>query len=154
MKIKSPHVSSWITRESQMALGEDTAFGQSTDLPAWLSQWPVSLSQEHQGNCATFAGHPVFCHPHPQCPGRDTALSWKEGTHLLLRASCPAALLWGQSGQLGQPTQPLCVPLPSQDPKPLPYLCHDQPYTFDINLSVALKGTALGSEAVFSWVYP
>ena len=39
-----------------MALGEDTAFGQSTDLPAWLSQWPVSLSQEHQGNCATFAG--------------------------------------------------------------------------------------------------
>lgn len=73
---------------------------------------------------------------------------------LLLRSSWPAALLWGQPGQLGQPTQPLCVPLPSQDPKPLPYLCHDQPYTFDINLSVALKGTAWGSEAVSNWVDP
>lgn len=28
-----------------------------------------------------------------------------------------------------------------QDPKPLPYLCDDQPYTFDINLFVSVKGT-------------
>lgn len=105
------------------------------------------------GGLCTFCWPPCLLPPSPPV-SRDTALSWKEGTHLLLRASCPVALLWGQSGQLGQPTQPLCVPLPSQDPKPLPYLCHDQPYTFDINLSVALKGTALGSEAVSSWVYP
>lgn len=46
------------------------------------------------------------------------------------------------------PLTPLCCVLFSQDPRPLPYLCHDQPYTFDINLSVALKGTAMGSEGV------
>ncbi|XP_005695122.1 PREDICTED: fumarylacetoacetase isoform X2 [Capra hircus] len=33
------------------------------------------------------------------------------------------------------------------DPKPLPYLCHDQPYTFDINLSVALKGEGMSQAA-------
>ncbi|KAM6202765.1 fumarylacetoacetase [Rhynchocyon petersi] len=39
---------------------------------------------------------------------------------------------------------PFAMPNPVQDPKPLPYLCHDQPYTFDINLSVALKGEGMG----------
>lgn len=38
---------------------------------------------------------------------------------------------------------PHCCALPSQDPKPLPYLRHSQPYTFDINLSVTLKGTVV-----------
>lgn len=88
----------------------------------------------------------------PRVQGHTTVL--ERGDAPSSRSSWPAALLWGQPGQLGQPTQPLYVPLPSQDPKPLPYLCHDQPYTFDINLSVALKGTALGSEAVSSWVDP
>ncbi|EPQ02727.1 Fumarylacetoacetase [Myotis brandtii] len=32
---------------------------------------------------------------------------------------------------------------PRPDPKPLPYLCHDQPYTFDIKLSVALRGEGM-----------
>lgn len=44
--------------------------------------------------------------------------------------------------------QPLCCALPSQDPKPLPYLRHDRPYTFDINLSVTLKGTVVELEGV------
>ncbi|CAK6442380.1 unnamed protein product [Pipistrellus nathusii] len=35
---------------------------------------------------------------------------------------------------------PFVMPNPEQDPKPLPYLLHDQPYTFDIHLSVGLKG--------------
>uniref|UniRef100_A0A8C8X869 Fumarylacetoacetase n=1 Tax=Panthera leo TaxID=9689 RepID=A0A8C8X869_PANLE len=34
---------------------------------------------------------------------------------------------------------PFAVPNPEQDPKPLPYLRHDRPYAFDINLSVTLK---------------
>lgn len=38
---------------------------------------------------------------------------------------------------------PFVVPNPEQDPKPLPYLCHDQPYTFDIKLSVALRGEGM-----------
>ncbi|ELW70696.1 Fumarylacetoacetase [Tupaia chinensis] len=42
---------------------------------------------------------------------------------------------------------PFAVPNPLQDPKPLPYLCHDQPYTFDINLSVALKGEGMRQAA-------
>ncbi|XP_073852612.1 fumarylacetoacetase isoform X6 [Macaca fascicularis] len=33
------------------------------------------------------------------------------------------------------------------DPRPLPYLCHDRPYTFDINLSVALKGEGMSQAA-------
>ncbi|XP_068415128.1 fumarylacetoacetase isoform X2 [Eschrichtius robustus] len=33
------------------------------------------------------------------------------------------------------------------DPKPLPYLRHDQPYTFDINLSVTLKGEGMNQAA-------
>ncbi|XP_062946639.1 fumarylacetoacetase isoform X2 [Cynocephalus volans] len=42
---------------------------------------------------------------------------------------------------------PFAVPNPDQDPRPLPYLCHDQPYTFDINLSVALKGEGMSQAA-------
>lgn len=42
---------------------------------------------------------------------------------------------------------PFVVPNPEQDPKPLPYLCHSQPYTFDINLSVALKGEGMSQAA-------
>lgn len=52
-------------------------------------------------------------------------------------------------GQLSPPVStPLCCALPLQDPRPLPYLRHDQPYTFDINLSVALKGTVMELEDV------
>uniref|UniRef100_A0A5F7ZA43 Fumarylacetoacetase n=1 Tax=Macaca mulatta TaxID=9544 RepID=A0A5F7ZA43_MACMU len=42
---------------------------------------------------------------------------------------------------------PFAVPNPKQDPRPLPYLCHDRPYTFDINLSVALKGEGMSQAA-------
>uniref|UniRef100_T1DL75 Fumarylacetoacetase n=1 Tax=Crotalus horridus TaxID=35024 RepID=T1DL75_CROHD len=38
---------------------------------------------------------------------------------------------------------PFAVPNPIQDPKPLPYLCDDQPYTFNINLFVAIKGDGM-----------
>ncbi|XP_070809834.1 fumarylacetoacetase isoform X2 [Pituophis catenifer annectens] len=38
---------------------------------------------------------------------------------------------------------PFALPNPIQDPKPLPYLCDDQPYTFDINLFVAIKGDGM-----------
>uniref|UniRef100_A0AAY4ECH9 Fumarylacetoacetase n=1 Tax=Denticeps clupeoides TaxID=299321 RepID=A0AAY4ECH9_9TELE len=37
---------------------------------------------------------------------------------------------------------PFVQPNPVQDPKPLPYLSHDDPYTFNINLFVSVKGTA------------
>lgn len=89
-------------------------------------------------------------HDHPRPPvSRDTVLGPGEGTPLLpqfLSASCSAGL-WGSA--------PLCCALPSQDPKPLPYLRHDQPYTFDINLSVTLKGTVVGSKGMSSsWVDP
>uniref|UniRef100_A0A8C9J252 Fumarylacetoacetase n=1 Tax=Panthera tigris altaica TaxID=74533 RepID=A0A8C9J252_PANTA len=46
---------------------------------------------------------------------------------------------------------PFAVPNPEQDPQPLPYLRHDRPYTFDINLSVTLKGTVVRSETVSRW---
>ncbi|KAJ7311072.1 hypothetical protein JRQ81_006670 [Phrynocephalus forsythii] len=42
---------------------------------------------------------------------------------------------------------PFALPNPIQDPKPLPYLCDDQPYTFDINLFVALKGGSMSQPA-------
>ncbi|CAO2613910.1 Fah [Lemmus lemmus] len=42
---------------------------------------------------------------------------------------------------------PFVVSNPEQDPKPLPYLRHSQPYTFDINLSVALKGEGMSQAA-------
>uniref|UniRef100_G1SM91 Fumarylacetoacetase n=1 Tax=Oryctolagus cuniculus TaxID=9986 RepID=G1SM91_RABIT len=42
---------------------------------------------------------------------------------------------------------PFAVPNPEQDPRPLPYLRHDQPYTFDINLFVALKGENMSQAA-------
>ncbi|XP_044294745.1 fumarylacetoacetase [Varanus komodoensis] len=38
---------------------------------------------------------------------------------------------------------PFALPNPIQNPKPLPYLCDDQPYTFDINLFVAIKGNGM-----------
>ncbi|XP_060549304.1 fumarylacetoacetase [Pantherophis guttatus] len=38
---------------------------------------------------------------------------------------------------------PFALPNPIQDPKPLTYLCDDQPYTFDINLFVAIKGDGM-----------
>nr|XP_060611876.1 fumarylacetoacetase [Anolis sagrei ordinatus] len=34
-----------------------------------------------------------------------------------------------------------------KDPKPLPYLCDDQPYTFDINLFVGIKGDGMSKAA-------
>ncbi|KAF5911520.1 hypothetical protein HPG69_000812 [Diceros bicornis minor] len=49
---------------------------------------------------------------------------------------------------------PFAVPNPEQDPRPLPYLCHDQPYTFDINLSVALKGTIMELEGASRGLVP
>ncbi|RXM90946.1 Fumarylacetoacetase [Acipenser ruthenus] len=39
---------------------------------------------------------------------------------------------------------PFAQPNSVQDPKPLPYLCHDDPYTFDINLFVSVKGYCQG----------
>ncbi|XP_003225949.1 fumarylacetoacetase [Anolis carolinensis] len=42
---------------------------------------------------------------------------------------------------------PFVLPNPIQDPKPLPYLCDDQPYTFDINLFVAIKGAEMSKAA-------
>ncbi|XP_007905410.2 fumarylacetoacetase isoform X1 [Callorhinchus milii] len=38
---------------------------------------------------------------------------------------------------------PFVVPNTVQDPKPLPYLCHNDPYTFDINLFVSIKGEGM-----------
>merc|ERR1711936_660199 len=35
--------------------------------------------------------------------------------------------------------KPFVVPNYNQDPPPFPYLQHDDPYTFDINLEVAIK---------------
>ncbi|XP_073917828.1 fumarylacetoacetase isoform X2 [Castor canadensis] len=54
---------------------------------------------------------------------------------------------------------PFAVPNPEQDPRPLPYLCHDQPYMFDINLSVALKVHVLDHAAaahtpLCQWLQP
>ncbi|KAL8197308.1 UNVERIFIED_CONTAM: hypothetical protein K2H54_020111 [Gekko kuhli] len=43
--------------------------------------------------------------------------------------------------------QPFVLPNPIQDPKPLPYLCDDQPYTFDINLFVSIKGEGMSKPA-------
>ncbi|XP_067827283.1 fumarylacetoacetase [Heptranchias perlo] len=42
---------------------------------------------------------------------------------------------------------PFVVANPVQDPKPLPYLCSDDPYTFDINLFVSIKGEAMTEKA-------
>ncbi|XP_067327543.1 fumarylacetoacetase isoform X2 [Anolis sagrei] len=42
---------------------------------------------------------------------------------------------------------PFALPNPIQDPKPLPYLCDDQPYTFDISLFVAIKGDGMSKAA-------
>ena len=88
----------------------------------------------------------------PQCPGTQ-CWALERGHPFPLRFSLPAALL-GCGAQPGPARPagpaPLCCALPSQDPKPLPYLRHDQPYTFDINLSVTLKGTVVGSKGVSS----
>ncbi|XP_061451257.1 fumarylacetoacetase [Rhineura floridana] len=42
---------------------------------------------------------------------------------------------------------PFVLPNPIQDPRPLPYLCDDQPYTFDINLFVGIKGDGMSKPA-------
>ncbi|XP_051896318.1 fumarylacetoacetase isoform X2 [Pristis pectinata] len=42
---------------------------------------------------------------------------------------------------------PFVVANPVQDPKPLPYLCSDDPYTFDINLFVSIKGEEMAEKA-------
>jgi fumarylacetoacetase len=41
--------------------------------------------------------------------------------------------------------KPFIVPNVSQDPKPLPYLYHEEPFNFDISLEVAIKGQDRGS---------
>lgn len=43
--------------------------------------------------------------------------------------------------------KPFVVPNQSQDPRPLPYLCHDDPFSFDINLEVAINCDGLSSPA-------
>ncbi|XP_025071031.1 fumarylacetoacetase isoform X1 [Alligator sinensis] len=43
---------------------------------------------------------------------------------------------------------PFVLPNPIQDPKPLPYLCDEEPYTFDINLFVAIKGFSTQGSAL------
>ncbi|NWJ09967.1 FAAA Fumarylacetoacetase, partial [Crypturellus undulatus] len=40
---------------------------------------------------------------------------------------------------------PFVLPNPVQDPKPLPYLRDEEPYTFDIKLLVALKGEGMST---------
>jgi fumarylacetoacetase len=35
--------------------------------------------------------------------------------------------------------KPFAVPNQAQDPKPLPYLCHEDPFCFDINLEVDIN---------------
>ncbi|KAK7912779.1 hypothetical protein WMY93_012990 [Mugilogobius chulae] len=42
---------------------------------------------------------------------------------------------------------PFAEPNPVQDPEPLPYLQHQDPYTFNINLFVALKGEGMAQAA-------
>ncbi|KAK1158135.1 fumarylacetoacetase-like [Acipenser oxyrinchus oxyrinchus] len=45
---------------------------------------------------------------------------------------------------------PFAQPNSVQDPKPLPYLCHDDPYTFDINLFVSVKGERMKEPSTIS----
>ena len=47
--------------------------------------------------------------------------------------------------------RPFLVPNAAQDPKPLPYLSHEDPYNFDIHLEVAIKG--IGSSTYRSWQF-
>ncbi|XP_048186049.1 fumarylacetoacetase isoform X1 [Perognathus longimembris pacificus] len=42
---------------------------------------------------------------------------------------------------------PFVLPNPEQVPRPLPYLCHNRPFSFDIQLSVALKGEGMQQPA-------
>ncbi|XP_067411805.1 fumarylacetoacetase isoform X3 [Emydura macquarii macquarii] len=42
---------------------------------------------------------------------------------------------------------PFVLPNPVQVPKPLPYLCDEEPYTFDIKLFVAIKGEGMSNPA-------
>ncbi|XP_071014466.1 fumarylacetoacetase-like [Oncorhynchus clarkii lewisi] len=42
---------------------------------------------------------------------------------------------------------PFAEPNTVQDPKPLPYLCHDNAFTFNINLFVSVKGEAMKKAA-------
>uniref|UniRef100_UPI00358FA922 fumarylacetoacetase n=1 Tax=Myxine glutinosa TaxID=7769 RepID=UPI00358FA922 len=44
--------------------------------------------------------------------------------------------------------KPFVLPNPTQDPKPLPYLQHSDPFTFDMPLSVAIKGEGMESPTV------
>ncbi|XP_062585313.1 fumarylacetoacetase-like [Saccostrea cucullata] len=39
--------------------------------------------------------------------------------------------------------KPFLVPNSAQDPRPLPYLCHEDPYNLDIHLEVAIKGEGM-----------
>lgn len=43
--------------------------------------------------------------------------------------------------------KPFVVPNATQDPKPLPYLVHEDPYNFDIHLEVAIKGEGMPKPA-------
>ncbi|XP_041082118.1 fumarylacetoacetase-like [Polyodon spathula] len=45
---------------------------------------------------------------------------------------------------------PFAQPNSVQDPTPLPYLCHDDPYTFDINLFVSVKGETMKEPSIIS----
>uniref|UniRef100_A0A8D0Z2W3 Fumarylacetoacetase n=1 Tax=Sus scrofa TaxID=9823 RepID=A0A8D0Z2W3_PIG len=85
----------------------------------------------------------------PHCPGTQCWSLERSGL-FILRSSVPehrgsaAGPAWASSARL---PMTLCSAPPSQDPKPLPYLRHDQPYMFDINLSVALKGEGMSQAA-------
>ncbi|XP_067941722.1 fumarylacetoacetase-like [Watersipora subatra] len=43
---------------------------------------------------------------------------------------------------------PFCVAGPQQDPKPMPYLSHSDPYSFDINLTAAIQGENMAAPSV------
>uniref|UniRef100_A0A8D1BWI8 Fumarylacetoacetase n=1 Tax=Sus scrofa TaxID=9823 RepID=A0A8D1BWI8_PIG len=96
----------------------------------------------------------------PHCPGTQCWSLERSGL-FILRSSVPehrgsaAGPAWASSARL---PMTLCSAPPSQDPKPLPYLRHDQPYMFDINLSVALKGEGMSQAATicrsnFKYIY-
>merc|ERR1712071_196481 len=46
--------------------------------------------------------------------------------------------------------KPFAVPNYSQDPAPFPYLQHDDPYTFDVQLEVAIKPAGSSTSNIVS----
>lgn len=94
--------------------------------PSGLATVACAAEPGAPGGLCTFAGHPVFCHSHPQCPGTRTVL--ERGDDLSSQGLLPSCSAVGQFASSASQPSPSVFLLPSQDPKPLPYLC-DQPPT-------------------------